>query len=94
MLESLKILLIHFTTCENWAPSLGWAKQDLEALEQSFSAKMIPQWDNHFGKRKACYNTLHYDSAPRPQRSCFANPNLDMLKYFKTIYQKVQKKPN
>ena len=24
--------------------------------------------------------TIHYDSAPRPQRSCFANPNLDLIK--------------
>ena len=43
---------------------LGLAKRDLWGLgAESWYvvascpfAKMIPQWENHFGKRKVCYN--------------------------------------
>ena len=50
--------LIRFLTS-----TLGLAKQDLLGLGAEslcivasyHFAKMIPQWDNHFGKRKACY---------------------------------------
>ena len=39
--------------------NLGLAKQDLWGLGACCPfVKMIPQWENHFGKRKACYNTL------------------------------------
>ena len=55
--------------------SLGpWSRVILYIVASFPFAKMIPQWENHFGKRKLA--TIRYDSAPRPQRSCFAHPKV------------------
>jgi hypothetical protein len=48
-------------------------KSNIAAADLAFRVGKTGSLGYHFGKRKACYNTL-YDSTPRPQRSCFAHP--------------------
>ena len=57
--------------------SLGpWSRVIVYCSKLSFCQLMIPQWENHFGNRTACYNTLSMTPLQGPK-----DPVLPTLMY-------------